>query len=302
MQWSRLTKRRLSAMLALMWLALPALGLTLTDDSGQKFQFEKPVKRIVSLMPHGSELLFAVGAGDRLVGTVDYSDYPAAALKVPRVGGYSGLNIERIVALQPDVILAWPEGNANRELQRLRELGLTLFVSDPNSYEGIARNLETLGALAGNAEQGRVQAAEVRRQVAELRQLYQQRASVRVFYQVWHEPLMTQNGDTFISRAIELCGGRNVFAELSIRAPQISLEAVLAANPEAIVASGMGAARPEWLDDWQRFPALAAVQSGSLYHIHPDLFHRPTPRFLQGTRQLCQYLDKTRQQRAVRQP
>ncbi|ASP40885.1 cobalamin-binding protein [Bacterioplanes sanyensis] len=246
-------------------------------------------------MPHGSELLFAIGAGDRLVGAVEFSDYPEAALKIPRVGGYSGLNIERILALQPDVILAWPEGNGSRTLQRLRELGLRVFVSDPNSYEDIARNLEVLGTMVGAEEAGRREADDFRQQVSELQQRYLNSAQVRVFYQIWHDPLMTQGGDTFISQAIALCGGRNIFADLAIRAPQVSIEAVLARNPEVIVASGAGDKRPQWLNDWQRYPSLTAVRSESTYHIPSDLFHRPTPRFLQGTRQLCQQLHKTRQ-------
>ena len=275
------------------------LCLSLIDDQGQVFEFGRPTQRIVSLMPHGTELLFALGAGDRLVGAVEYSDFPEAARQIPRVGSASGLNIERIAALRPDVVLAWPQDNSQRDLLRLQQLQLPVVRLRSNSYEDIARNLQMLGELVGKASVGQGLAQQFRQQVAELRQHYQSRPAVRVFYQVWNDPLMTQNGDTFISRAIELCGGRNVFAEMPLQAPQIRIEAVLEVDPEAIVASATVAGRPQWLDEWQRFSSLAAVQSQSLYHIPPDLFNRPTLRFLQGTRQLCQQLEKTRQWRAT---
>jgi iron complex transport system substrate-binding protein len=275
-------------------------AFTVIDDAGVEHHFSGPVERIVSLMPHGTELLFEVGAGDLVVGAVDYSDYPEAAKKIPRVGGYSGMNIEAILALQPDIVLAWPDGNPNRELQKLMALGVPLFVSDPVTFGGIAINLERLGILTGHRQQGFAAAQALRQQVDSLHKRYENSARVRVFYQVWNQPLITQNGDTFISQAIALCGGVNVFADLDIRAPQINLEAVLLANPDVIVASGMGASRPEWLDDWLQFPKLNAVRYANLFHIHPDLFHRPTSRFLQGTEQLCEHLATARGHLAVK--
>ncbi|WP_276667696.1 cobalamin-binding protein [Thalassolituus oleivorans] len=281
-------------------LAQSSESFDLIDDAGVEHHFSGPVKRIVSLMPHGTELLFEVGAGDLIVGAVDYSDYPEAAKKIPRIGGYSGMNIEAILALQPDIVLAWPEGNPNRELQKLTALGVPLFVSDPVTFDGIAVNLERLGILTGHKESGAIAAQVLRQQVDKLKRTYQQSARVRVFYQVWNQPLITQNGDTFISQAIDLCGGHNVFADLDIRAPHINMEAVLVADPDVIVASGMGESRPEWLDDWKQFPKLNAVKYANLFHIHPDLFHRPTSRFLQGTQQLCEHLTTAREHMAAK--
>ena len=267
---------------------------TITDDAGITHTFEEPVTRIVSLMPHGTELLFEVGAGDLILGTVKYSDYPAAAAKIPVIGGYSGLNIEAIAALNPDILLSWPEGNASRELQRLKQLGFTLFASDPTTFEGIADNLRRLGKLTGRDGQGNQAAATFMAEVTDLKKNFSQQQPLSVFYQVWHEPLLSQNKDTFISRAIEICGGVNIFADLRIRAPQVSLESVLAMDPDVIVASGMGESRPEWLDRWQGYPNLQAVKSNSLFHIHPQFFQRPTSRFLIGTRQLCEKMQSTR--------
>lgn len=270
---------------------------TLTDDAGVEHHFAQPVKRIVSLMPHGTELMFEVGAGELIVGAVQYSDFPPAAKQIPRVGGYSGLNIEAIAALNPDILLAWPDGNSQRELARLKQLGFRLFASDPVSYEDIANNLRRFGQMTGRRDQGEQAARQFMTEVTDLKQRYSAQPTLSVFYQVWYEPLLTQNKDTFISQAIELCGGHNIFAELAIRAPQVSKEAVLMADPDVIVASGMGESRPEWLDDWREYSHLKAVRSGSLYHIHPDFFNRPTSRFLVGSRQLCEQMDGTRQRR-----
>lgn len=275
-------------------------AFSLTDDAGNVHHFSQPAQRIVSLIPHSTELLFAVGGGNAIVGAVQYSDYPEAAKKIPRVGGYSALNIEAIVALKPDLIIAWPEGNPTRDLLRLQQLGYEIFVSDPNSYENIARNLENLATASGNQKEGQKAAADFRRQVAQLRAEYSAKESLTVFFQVWHQPLFTQNGDTFISRAIELCGGRNVYADLDIKAPQVSIESVLEMNPDVIVATGMGESRPDWLDAWGRYQHLAAVKTQSLYHIQPDLLHRPTPRFLLGTRQLCEAMEQTRKKQQAR--
>ncbi|WP_430461780.1 cobalamin-binding protein [Thalassolituus sp. LLYu03] len=273
-------------------------AIDITDDLGVRHQLAQPAQRIVALMPHGTELLFEVGAGAQVVGTVDYSDYPLAAKQIPRVGGYSGLNIEAIVALNPDLVVAWPEGNKTRELERLRQLGLPLFASDPRTFDGIANSLERLGIVSGHAAEGKQRADEVRSRTQALRDTYSHQAPLTVFYQVWHEPLLTQNGSTFISHAIELCGGHNIFADLPLTAPQVSIEAVLAADPQVIVASGMGASRPEWLDEWRKYPGLTAVATNSLYHIHPDFFNRPTSRFLTGTEQLCAAMAGTRQRAA----
>ncbi|QQD20821.1 ABC transporter substrate-binding protein [Oceanospirillaceae bacterium ASx5O] len=281
--------------LTLFFFAASVQALTLTDDAGQPFMLQKPAQRIITLTPHATELMFAVGAGQQVVGAVDYSDYPADAEKIPRVGGYSGLNIEAILALQPDLIIYWPEGNPAREIQRLKQLKMPLYASDPNSFADIARSLEHYGEISGNVAKGQQAATQFRQRLNALQQRYAGAGKLRVFYQVWHQPLVTQSGDTFISRVLELCGGENIFADLPMRSPQISEEAVLAENPDVIIASGMAAERPEWLDHWRRYPHLNAVKHNHLYHVHPDLLHRPTPRLLDGAEQVCALLHRVRQ-------
>jgi iron complex transport system substrate-binding protein len=270
------------------------LEIKVIDDDGIQHVFNQPVTRIVSLMPHATELLFEVGAGDQVVGAVKYSDYPEAAKSIPRVGGYSALNIEAIVALEPDLLIAWPEGNRNRELERLKALGLPILVSDPREFKDIANALVMYGKITGKDKEAKIAVDEFNKKLKYLSDTYSAQKEVSVFYQVWNSPLMTQNGNTFISRAIELCGGNNIFSELPMTNPQVSIESILVQDPQVIVASGMGQARPEWLDDWRQYTTLQAVKKNNLFHILPELFQRPTSRFLIGTEQLCQAMEQSR--------
>lgn len=273
---------------------LEAKAIVIIDDDGIEHTFTKPVTKIVSLMPHATELLFEVGAGKSIVGAVQYSDYPEEAKAIPRVGGYSALNIEAIIALQPELLIAWPEGNRNRELDRLKALGLPIFVSNPTDFSDIANALLAYGKITGNNALAEKAHQAFNNKLNVLRNNYSDKKKVSVFYQVWNAPLMTQNGNTFISRAIEVCGGVNIFSELAMTNPQVSIEAILVQDPQVIVASGMGESRPEWLDDWRQYETLQAVKNNHLYHVSPDLFQRPTSRFLLGTQQLCDAIQNAR--------
>ncbi len=276
---------------------MPAQALSVTDDSGATVRLERPAQRIVSLAPHATELLFAVGAGGRIVGAVEFSDYPEAARRIPRVGGYNRLDVERIVALRPDLVVAWQTGNPAGTLARLRQLGMAVFLSEPRELEDIASNLERLGRLTGNAAQARRAADAFRQGLARLQRRYRSLTPVSLFYQIWDQPLMTLNGEHLVSKLIRLCGGRNVFADLPALAPQVSLEAVLAADPEAIVISGRGEQDPAWRAQWQRWRSLRAVRRGNVFVIDPDIIQRHTPRVLQGAEVLCGYLQQAREAR-----
>jgi iron complex transport system substrate-binding protein len=277
---------------------LPAHGeIVVTDVGGSSIKLAVPARRIVSLAPHITELLFAAGAGDRVVGNVDYGNYPPAAATLPKVGSYSRLDLEAIVALKPDLVLAWESGNAPASLARLRSLGLTVHLSETHHIEDIAGELERIGLLAGTGTTANAVAKAFRERYAKLIVRYSQRPPVDVFYQIWKQPLMTVNGQQIISDAIRLCGGRNVFAQLPILAPTVTVEAVIAVNPEVIVASGMGESRPEWLDDWRRWTTLTAVARDNLYFVPPDLLQRHTPRILDGTEKLCTHLEAARAKR-----
>ena len=273
--------------------------LSVIDDDGNTVMLKQPAKRIVSLAPHVTELLFAAGAGDRVVGVVSYSDFPAAAKKLPLVGAYNAFDLEAIIALKPDLVVAWKSTNPAGALQKLQAMSIPVFFSEPRLLEDVASNLESLGRLTGNEETANAASASYRERLGELRRQYSGSAGVSVFYQIWHQPLMTINGEHIISQAIELCGGRNVFADLSALAPNISLEPVLRKDPEVVIAGNSALNYPNWKDDWKRWPSLRAVKNDHLFYINPDIIQRHTPRILQGAEVLCQQLEQVRIARDV---
>ncbi|NML30929.1 cobalamin-binding protein [Paraburkholderia sp. G-4-1-8] len=286
-------------------IALAALtahaAITVTDDSGAAVTLAAPAQRVISLAPHVTELLYAAGGGSKIVGAVSYSDYPPEAKQLPRVGDNKALDLERIVALKPDLIVVWRHGNAQRQLDRLRELHVPLFFSEPHHLDDVASSLTRLGQLLGTSATADAAASAYRDDIARLRARYAQRPAVGVFYQVWDKPLMTLNGEHMLSDVIALCGGRNVFANLQPLVPTVSTEAVLAANPEVIVTAAPGATRPDTtlpqLDTWRAWPRLAAVANNNLFAIDGDLINRPAPRIAQGARQLCGDLELARSRR-----
>ncbi len=268
--------------------------VSVVDDAGRTVTLAAPAQRIVSLAPHVTELLYAAGAGKYIVGTVSYSDYPAAAKKLPRVGSYNAFDLEAIVALQPDLIVAWQSANPAAALEKLQALFIPVFFSEPRQLEDVAGNLERLGKLTANEVIADAASAAFRRKLQKLRNQYREAREVSVFYQVWHQPLMTINGEHIISQVIELCGGRNVFASLPTLAPKISLEAVLRKDPEVVVAGNSALNHSDWKDDWRRWPALRAVKNNHLFYVNPDIIQRHTPRILQGAAVLCQQIETVR--------
>jgi iron complex transport system substrate-binding protein len=272
-----------------------------TDDTGATVSLPAPAQRVISLAPHVTELIYAAGGGAKLVGTVSYSDYPPAAQKVPRVGDNKALDLERIVALKPDLIVVWRHGNAQAQLERLRELHIPLFFSEPHQLDDVAVTLTRLGSLLGTSGTADAAASAYHAHIERLRARYANRPPVSVFYEVWDQPLMTLNGTHMISDVITLCGGRNVFAQLAPLVPTVSTEAVIAANPEAIVTASAGATKPDAplakLDSWHTWPSLTAVARNNLFAIDGDLIDRPAPRIAQGAEQLCEDLEVARSRR-----
>jgi len=277
-------------------------SVSVIDDAGDRVALAAPARRVIALSPHAVELVYAAGGGAKLVGAVSYSDYPSAAKTLPRVGGYNALDLERIVALKPDLVIVWRHGNNERQLDRLRALGIALYHSEPRKIDDVATDLTALGTLLGTASQADAAADEYRANVAALRAQYAKRAPVSVFYQVWNDPLMTLNGTHVVSDIIALCGGRNVFAQLAPLVPTVSKEAVVAADPEAIVATRQGptpagAPLPDGLAAWRAWPRMTAVARGNLFALDGDLVNRPGPRLVQGAAQLCRALDLARARR-----
>ncbi len=281
------------AVAALLSSAAAGAAISATDDEGKTIVLAKPAARIVSLAPHATELLYAAGAGGRIVGVLSTSDWPPEAKAKPRVGDAHRLDMERIVTLEPDLVVTWPY-SAAAEVATLRARGVPVFITNPTTIAGIAVDIERLGALAGTEDAAAPRAREFRAKLDRLGERRGVARKVRVFYEIWNEPLYTIGGKHLISEAIKTCGGENVFASLTLPAPEVSVEAVLAARPEAIIAGTDGAVRPAWLDDWKRWPILPAVTLGNLYTVDANLLHRPGPRFLDGMEGLCAALDDAR--------
>lgn len=282
--------------LMLLTVPSPALaGVSATGVDGVEVSLDAPAERIVSLAPHVSELLFTAGAGERLVGAVEHSDYPPAAGKVPRVGDAFRIDLERISDLEPDLVVAWQSGNPADAVTSLRELGIPVLVTEVHELDDIPGLLTTLGKLAGSTGPAESAAASFRGNIAELRREYSGREPVRVFYQATAQPLYTVGGSHVITQAIELCGGRNVFAAENALAPSVGEEAVIAVSPEAIVA-GAQASEPDPLERWRRWDSIPAVAAGHLYRLDADRLNRSTTRLAEGAEELCRVLDRAREE------
>lgn len=268
-----------------------------TDDIQQRVCLSAPAQRIIALSPGATELLYAAGAGQQIVAAVSFSDYPEAAKALPRIGAYDRFDMEAILAAKPDLIIAWKEGNPREQVAQLRALGVPVYHGDQRNFEDIAGTIQRLGVLAGTEQQANQEAERFLSRIRELRQQYASAEPVRTFYQVWVNPLMTANAKHFIGHAISLCAGENIFGDLQRLTPRISKEAVLAANPEVIVAGGMDEDDPGWLEDWRVYENLQAVQKNNLYFVPPSTLQRPSPRLLEGITLLCRHLDTARARR-----
>ncbi|WP_290636799.1 cobalamin-binding protein [Aquisalimonas sp.] len=279
------------------WQVIAADEPCVTDDADREVCLDAPAERIVSLSPGATELLFAAGAGDAVVGAVSYSDYPPEAEEVPRVGSYKRLDMETLLAREPDLIVGWITGNPSEQLERLQELGVPLYLSEPRELDDIASTLERLGVLTGTAGHAADEATAFRDAIDGIRDEYADAEPVRVFYQVWDDPLMTVNDAHLISQAAALCGGDNVFGELGSLTPRIDTESVLDRDPEAIVAGGMGEADETWLEPWRGYDSLTATRRDNLFFVPPSSIQRPTPRVAEGSRILCEQLERARERR-----
>jgi len=262
------------------------------DDEGRTVELAQPARRIVSLAPHLTEQLFAIGAGDLIVGTTDFADFPDAARGLPRVARAHSVDLERVSAARPDLVLIWGSGFPPATVDAVRRLGVPTFVSEPARLADIATSLERLGALTGRSPERA--AAAFNAKLGALRDRYRGRREVRVFYQVWNDPLMTLGGRHVVSEGIALCGGRNVFADLAPIAPRVSTEAVLAADPEVIVTAEPGARSSGALAMWQRFERITAVRRNLLVTLDADRINRSGPRIVDEIAVLCEAIDRAR--------
>lgn len=288
---------------ALVWLLLAfapqpaAAAVEAVDDLGQKVRLDKPASRIISFAPHVTELLFAVGAGEKIVGVVKHSDYPEQAKRIPEIGTNLAADLERIVSMRPDLIVAWLHAASMKQLDRLRSTGIPVYFSNPRTLEAIARDGERLGTLAGTGAEAARWAEQFRQRHQRLRSRYAHRGTIRVFYQVWPRPLYTLNREHFVSDLLATCGATNVFGSLPVIAPVVNTEAVLQANPQAIVGAVPEA---ELRSQWDGWKEIDAVRLENLFSVDADLVHRAGPRAMDGAETLCEKIDEAR--RRIAQP
>jgi iron complex transport system substrate-binding protein len=272
-------------------------AVVVTDDSGRQVRLAQPAKRVVATSPHAAELLFAAGGQGRVAGVVKYSDHPAAAARLPQVGDSHQIDIERVLALKPDLLVVWQSGNTARQLEQLRALGIPMFYSEPEELEHIAANIERLGQLMGTGGTARAAAGAFRARIAGLRARHAQRPKVRVFYQVWDQPLYTLGGKQIVNDVIQLCGGVNVFEASAVKAPQVSTEAVLAADPEVVLSGERHNPGDLGALLWKQYPNLLATRRDNLFMLTGERLVRPGPRVAEGAAELCERLEQARQRR-----
>jgi len=268
-------------------------AIELVDDDGHVFRFTRPVSRIVSLAPHATELLFSAGASTQIVGTVSYSDFPEVAKTIPKVGSYNKIDIEAVLSKKPELIVAWSSGNSKEQLEKLKQLGLNVYISEPKQFVGIAENIINMGKLLGTQNVANRTSERFLNDLKALKKQYPENKKVNVFYQVWDDPLMTISDGHMIGQVIKFCSGNNVFGALTSISPRVSIESVLQVNPDVIIA-GMSEGREDWMKQWDKWSVLKAVKNKHVYPINADYVTRQTPRIIFGIRRMCEYLDKVR--------
>jgi iron complex transport system substrate-binding protein len=283
--------------LALALVAASSHAITVNDDLGLPVTLAKPAQRIISLSPHVTELLFAVGGGARILGTMNYSDYPEEAKKIPLIGSNSQIDIEKVLALKPDLIVVWQSGNTARQLEQLSRLGIPVFNSEPKKMDDIATSLTRLGVLLGTEATAQAAAQAFRGKLATLASQYSKRPPVRVFFQIWDKPIYTLGGNHIVNDAITLCGGENIFASQKTVAPAVSFESVLQENPEVIIGGSQYDPADAGINIWKPYKTMLAVKQGNMVTMAGESLTRSGPRMVDGTHTLCEKIDLARQRR-----
>ncbi|MCF6253624.1 MAG: cobalamin-binding protein [Thiomicrorhabdus sp.] len=252
-------------------------------------------QRIISLAPHITEMLYSAGGGEKIVGVVSYSDYPKEALSKPIIGGYNAINLEKIIELNPDLILGWASGNRPQDIKRLKELGFNVQLFEVKTLEDIPYRIEQLGKYGGSPIKAQQTAQALRETLNRVRQTYQHRTPVTSFYQIWHQPIITMNGDQFISQAIAACGATNSYHDLPKLTASIGLESLFERNPQLFLLGGQASFQQDWLTFWQKYSNLQAVKNEQIYLLNNNHYQRPTARLINALESLCQKVDQARE-------
>ena len=269
----------------------PLMLLFAVSLAGQSLA--KPLDRIIALSPHSVEILFLIGAGDRIVGTTEFADYPEEAKNIPRIGGYNGIQIDRVLELEPDIVIAWESGNPAKDIDRIKELGIPVYESTTKKLEDIPREIMQISAQVGFADEGKKQAALYSKRLNELRARYADRTPVSFFYQLWSKPLRAMAAGSWIDEMFDGCGAVNVFSDPALDYPQVSLEAVIELKPEVIVVPTHHGGEIA-VDMWKDWPEIPAVKNDRIVFFDGDLLHRFSYRTLDGMQTVCDEFDRIR--------
>lgn len=275
-------------LVALGCVSAAAATRTVADDFGHDITVRYPPRRIVSLAPAATAMLVAAGARSELVGTIEYSGQPTAEKELANIGTADAIDMERLIALRPDVVVVWPGGNDPAQIATIERLGMPVYRQEAVTLDAMGGSLRRLGRLTGTSPVADREASRLEAKLAALRKDYANpRHPPAVLLEVWDRPLYTVGGKELMSDALQVCGARNVFADLPERAPAIGIEAVLARNPDIIIAAappGRGAA---WLAEWRRFPSLRAVSGGRLLAFEDQRLSGLGPGVIDATAALC---------------
>jgi len=267
---------------------------TFVDDTGQSVSLAAPARRIVSLAPSATEMLFAAGAGSQVIATTEFADEPPAARRIPRLGDSAAVDLERVLVLRPDVIVLWPAGTGEAQVQRIATLHLPIYRQQVHALADLPGSVRRLGELAGTQPAAELAARALEERLARLRARYAQRHPVTVLLQVWNHPVYTIGGTQLMSDVLEVCGAHNVFADLTDPGPAVSVESVIARDPEVIITTAPGKDAAEWLSDWRKLPGLRAVRTGNLVAFEDQRLSRLGPSVLDAAGSLCELIDAAR--------
>ncbi|WP_319381535.1 cobalamin-binding protein [Thiomicrorhabdus sp.] len=278
---------------------LAALLLLVPIASKATPENEKPHKavspRIISLAPHLTEMVYSAGAGKHLVGAVNYSDYPPEARQLPIIGDYNSLNLEALIKLKPNLILAWKSGNRLQDIERLKSLGFRVVENEIHNLEDIPDSIALIGKLTGSEKIANKVAQTLHSLLTSIRLRHRDKPPITTFYQVWNNPLITIGKNQFISQGLALCNAENIFNDLPGLSAQVSLEAVLQRDPQLILIGGNKAFQKGWQQNWEHYPTLAAVTRKHIFQVDNDLYQRPTERFILALPALCELIDRARE-------
>jgi len=268
-------------------------NISVVDDLGNQVTLKSPAKRVISLSPGITELIFTAGGGNILKGVVSYSNFPEAAKSIPQIGSYNALDLEAILNLKPDLIISWKSGNPELQVKKLLQLGLNVYVSEPKNFDAITKNIRHFGILMNTEKIANTAASEFETSLNQIINQYSNRYPKKsVFIQIWHQPIMSISGQHLISQIVGICNGVNIFNNY----PQLTLtpstESIISTNPDVIIVSRDGDEGKKWLDVWRKWPFINAVKQNQLLAINADNLVRYTTRIIPGIREVCSRINR----------